>query len=91
MATEKIVDQLKAIKTAWPVFAFVGTIFFNHLKTQNDFENKVRETNSAFEKEIVVLKDMAAEHWRNIDRIDNRVDKVEEDLEKHYKRKKDVD
>ena len=91
MATEKVIDQLKALKTAWPIFAFVGTIFLNHLKTQNDFENKLRDINSAFEKEIVSLKDIASEHWRNIDRIDNRVDKVEEDLEKHYKRKKDVD
>lgn len=91
MAPERITDQFKALKTAWPIFAFVGTILFNHLKMQNDFEIKVREINSAFEKEIVSLRDKDAEHTKDIDRINNRIDKVEIDLEKHYKRKRDVE
>lgn len=91
MATEKIVDQLKALKTAWPIFVFVGTLLLNHLKTQSDFEYTVREMKYTFEEEIIKLRDKDEVIVRDNDRVDHKVDKLEEMVVKYYKRKPDVD
>lgn len=91
MATDKTLEQIKALKTAWPVFVFVVTILLNHLKTQNDIELRFRDLNYAWEKEVIQLRSADDGFREEFDRVSHRFDKNEQDLVLHYKRKPDVE
>jgi hypothetical protein len=90
MATDKTLEQIKAIRTAWPVFVFVATLLLNNLKTQNDIELRFRDLNYVWEKEVERLRVSDELFRQEADRINHRIDKNEQDLVLYYKRKPDV-
>ncbi len=82
-----LLEQAKAVKTAWPIFVFIGTLVVNNLTHRNMIETQMKELDYRYQLEIVELRHKDDDNAKEIDGVRNSVAWLQQNVEKNYKRK----